>query len=343
MDQAYIEAHRAELGLPESTGESPEALRLLLAILATLAAAALAGWIGGGLYRQYAAQSLAHQVGMLETTRDPERFRRELQAILAQPAPRDDVESSFLMGTALQIAAERLPRRRFYLRAAREELRRARHLGTELPEAARYRLDIQLAGVLMELEEDRESLALMEPWLARLRAREAAGETTPAIPASELENNLAYLLAKSDDPAVRDPARALTLAFSVMDRDPKNRGEAAYLDTLAEAHYAAGDPVEALRVQRLALRAAKESPDPIYLHHFDKYQAALQHAQPDGPGETAKKAPAAGPAAKTAPHDPRDEAGDDAGDAAGDDATVGDPSPATRDAASDEAGGGGTR
>jgi Flp pilus assembly protein TadD len=70
-------------------------------------------------------------------------------------------------------------------------------------------------------------------------------------------NNLAWLLATSDDPRLRDPKRALVLAKRAVsiERMP------VYLDTLAEAYFANGYRQEAVKTMREALSKAKKNRD----------------------------------------------------------------------------------
>lgn len=74
----------------------------------------------------------------------------------------------------------------------------------------------------------------------------------------EAVNNLAWLLATSKDPGLRDPAGALELAESMRAiRSP----DALSLDTLAAAYAAVGRFDDAVRTQELALRALGASGD----------------------------------------------------------------------------------
>lgn len=70
-------------------------------------------------------------------------------------------------------------------------------------------------------------------------------------------NNLAWLLATSDDPGLRNPKGALSLAKRAvsMERIP------AHLDTLAEAYFVNGYRQEAVQTMREALSKAKEKKD----------------------------------------------------------------------------------
>lgn len=74
----------------------------------------------------------------------------------------------------------------------------------------------------------------------------------------EAVNNLAWLLATSKDPGLRDPAGALELAESMRAIRPP---DALSLDTLAAAYAAVGRFDDAVRTQELALRALGTSGD----------------------------------------------------------------------------------
>ena len=74
----------------------------------------------------------------------------------------------------------------------------------------------------------------------------------------EAVNNLAWLLATSKDPGLRDPAGALKLAESMRTIRPP---DALSLDTLAAAYAAMGRFDDAVRTQELALRALGASGD----------------------------------------------------------------------------------
>lgn len=63
-------------------------------------------------------------------------------------------------------------------------------------------------------------------------------------------NNLAYLLATSDDRTLYNPSEAVLLAQKAVDLDPKN---AIYLDTLATVYFKAGQRDKAVQTERQAL------------------------------------------------------------------------------------------
>jgi tetratricopeptide (TPR) repeat protein len=83
-------------------------------------------------------------------------------------------------------------------------------------------------------------------------------------------NNLAWILATSEEEAIRDPSRALLLA----ERAVAQKRTAVYLDTLAEAYYANGEIQEAVKVIQEAIDVAKENRQ-YYEGQLQKFQAAL--------------------------------------------------------------------
>ena len=89
----------------------------------------------------------------------------------------------------------------------------------------------------------------------------------------DVTNRLAWLLATSDDPALRDPDTAIRLAEGIVERDPDNP---FVLDTLAASYAAAKRYPEAIRTQGLALKrlaAAGEDRGRDHAHaHVQAYQ-----------------------------------------------------------------------
>src|SRR5208282_3396714 len=69
-------------------------------------------------------------------------------------------------------------------------------------------------------------------------------------------NNLAFLLATSSDPKIRDPKEAVTIAQKVVEM---GADEPAYLDTLATAYFEAGRPDLAAETERRALKLKPDS------------------------------------------------------------------------------------
>jgi membrane associated rhomboid family serine protease/Flp pilus assembly protein TadD len=87
---------------------------------------------------------------------------------------------------------------------------------------------------------------------------------------AEAHNNLAWLLATSEDPKFRDPRAALEHARRAVELTQWK--EAGFVDTLAEAHYANGNFQEAVRTQ---VKALKLDPDNRELQeHMARYRKA---------------------------------------------------------------------
>lgn len=116
---------------------------------------------------------------------------------------------------------------------------------------------------------DRGPEAMFEMNLVYRRAVQS-GDLLPPAQRAYLLNNAAWFLVTSPHPLVRDPPEALALARVAVDltsgRDP------AYLDTLAEALFANGQPREALEVE---MRAQALAPDAPYIApQIEKFRRA---------------------------------------------------------------------
>src|SRR5207245_2062166 len=97
--------------------------------------------------------------------------------------------------------------------------------------------------------------------------RKAADQgDTPAM------NNLAFLLATSTDPKIRNPKEAVLVAERAVEAQP---GNASYLDTLATAYFEADQPDKAAETERRALTLKPENPS--YKKALEKYDAATRH------------------------------------------------------------------
>lgn len=81
-------------------------------------------------------------------------------------------------------------------------------------------------------------------------------ETATAAGDSTARNNLAWILATSEDPAIRDGQRALELIRPLA----ASEGGWQHFDTLAAAYAAAADLDGAVRAQSLAIREARRAP-----------------------------------------------------------------------------------
>jgi len=82
-------------------------------------------------------------------------------------------------------------------------------------------------------------------------------------------NNLAFLLATSTDPGIRNAKEAVTLAQKAVEIEGDNT---AFLDTLATAYFAAEQPDKAAEAERRALELKPDSTS--YKQALKKYEAA---------------------------------------------------------------------
>lgn len=97
-----------------------------------------------------------------------------------------------------------------------------------------------------------EALDRLGRWDAAVAAYDEALRRDPGL--SGVANNLAWILAVSPDPALRDPPRAIRLAESAVAGNP---GDPARLDTLAAAYAAAGRFDDAIRTGKRAVELAE--------------------------------------------------------------------------------------
>jgi len=107
------------------------------------------------------------------------------------------------------------------------------------PESSEARFG--LATALTQIERFTEAVPLLETLLREF-------PDNPAV-----LNNLAWVLAKSDDPGLRDPPRALRLARNAVLAGPADFN---IWNTLAEAYLANQQPARALRAVRVAIGLA---------------------------------------------------------------------------------------
>jgi TPR repeat protein len=96
--------------------------------------------------------------------------------------------------------------------------------------------------------------------------RKAADQGDPSA-----MNNLAYLLATTTDPKVRNPKEAVAVGQKAVEAEPENP---AYLDTLATTYFEDGQPDKAAETERRAL--ALKPDDSSYKKALEKYEAASQ-------------------------------------------------------------------
>jgi Zn-dependent protease with chaperone function len=98
-----------------------------------------------------------------------------------------------------------------------------------------------------------------------VQAYETALQLAPDTP--QVLNNLAWLYATCEDPAFRNPPRALALAQHAATLEP----EAYVLDTLAESYFANGDRAAALTAARQALAKATDRRD-YYRQQLERFE-----------------------------------------------------------------------
>ena len=126
------------------------------------------------------------------------------------------------------------------------------------------RLQMQLGALLCEQGQERRGIARLEGALA----------LAPRDP--EVLNGLAWFLATAQDPALRDPARAVRLAREAVALAPLPH----IWDTLAEAYFAAGDPLRAVAAARAALAARPRQKRAYYQAQLERFAKALAEQRP---------------------------------------------------------------
>jgi tetratricopeptide (TPR) repeat protein len=98
---------------------------------------------------------------------------------------------------------------------------------------------------------------------------------------SGAHNEIAWLMATSKHADIRDPKTAIEHANIAIELEP----HAWYIDTLAEAYYAAGRYDTAMAVIREAI-AKKPGDLEYYIEQYDKFQAAKTAASPEADAPT---------------------------------------------------------
>jgi tetratricopeptide (TPR) repeat protein len=168
-----------------------------------------------------------------------------------------------------------------YLKVAR-----IHELGRDL-EAA---LEVLTQGIEDNPESPRlwSQVGLVE--LGRSREREALAAWRRAIQLDKRQalalNNCAYLLVTAKDPSLHDVEEALRLVRRAVALEPKNT---AYLDTLAEVHFARGDTRSA---QRAIAEALRLEPGDAWLQSQSR---RFEDAGSSRPGRGARAAPLPSP------------------------------------------------
>ncbi|MFG0329060.1 MAG: tetratricopeptide repeat protein [Phycisphaerales bacterium] len=133
---------------------------------------------------------------------------------------------------------------------------------------------IRLIGILRRLELHAEADELSREHIRIIRAAALATDADP-----ELLNAAAWELATFEMEGLRDPAASVEFATRAC--EATGRRNAYYLDTLAVATAATGDPARALEIQREALALVTDE-DPNrgeMLEHLEQFERAV--AEPD--------------------------------------------------------------
>src|SRR6266700_841563 len=91
---------------------------------------------------------------------------------------------------------------------------------------------------------------------------------------ADILNNVAWTLATSSEPGVRNPSAALDYALRAVKAE-KNKPRPHILDTLAEAYYVNGQYENAVKTEKQAMASAPEADKNDYLTRLEKYQLAL--------------------------------------------------------------------
>ncbi len=271
-----IEKYRAELGLPPVAWRVPEPLKLLVGSMLVVLLATGAGRGSRLLYDGYRLDKLQHAIVAARAETDPDRFRAEVERIRAGELVWPDPRVHLMLGSLYRIAAERLPQRRAYLEEGLAQVRLA--LAEDaLAEPLARELRLMRCDFLVELGrpgEARRDLPVFDDLIEDVRTHERFVEPYQEIRLTELENNLAYMLASLADATAAEKARALRLAKRMIMRRPENSRTPHLLDTLAHCYHVNGRYEQALRVQREALARADGAGLDVYLEHYRAYARA---------------------------------------------------------------------
>ncbi|MHC4885589.1 MAG: hypothetical protein ACYTGH_10940 [Planctomycetota bacterium] len=271
-----------------SPGRLGQIGRSLGLVLATLIGLGILGWIGGRIMRQIRISALTQELQELPPSkRRPATFIQKLKRI-RELAPHDPRIRQMLAISHMRAAMVSDPSSG-HREAALREMRNARSLaeqersGTRLEEAED---PIEVKGILLNeamLFDEFGLHAQAKANLEHLLVQEQTGQLVVQqqkknLPFNaQLYNNLAYLLARSPDDTVRDPARAMALITRCIKLTPEASRTPSFLDTLAVCHHAKGNRAQALQVQRRILTMVDEEELFTYIDHYQRF---LQSAPP---------------------------------------------------------------
>lgn len=271
-----IESDRTRYGLTPPRSPFRNGIRILLASAVVVGGTALAGTLGGDLFKWHLLRKASRQLEAVPSMTDPASARSILEDVAAGLAGNTSLEAILLLaGIDLQLA-ELLPEQQMHLLRAAHRLDALRHAHSleDHPPLIRMRTELLDSMIRFELGEEVAGKVALERAWAAFRAMEGLyPEDGMESLRSVLENSEAYLLVKSTDPDLRNPVRARKLAERMIARQ-RNTENGAFLDTVAKTLYATGEPEQALLVQREALRRAQARDLWILLQHYDIFRAA---------------------------------------------------------------------
>jgi hypothetical protein len=262
----------------------PRFLVLAAVALAILCAAGLAGAGIGAAYRQWRAQAFFRAAEDFRWNDDAAACEQTLGMLQTQRAALGRHPAArAVMARVYLHAASLLPAPRPCYEAALAEIEEALRLTDPRFHATYpgFAFEARSSKIAALQELGRDAAALAEIRILEKAISDLPEALRPAVQVN-CENALAYLLASAAAPSVRNPAEALTLAKRMIQapvllpdgRMPSN--SAALLDTLAEAHHAAGQSARAVEIQRSALALADGQDLEIYLRHDDADRAGAE-------------------------------------------------------------------
>ncbi len=264
---------REECGLPPVNPQPLRAGGFLMRVFVLVTLLVAAGWLAGAAavrYREAWSDSLPGLVSMAEPDEMElllARGRLYATALVDSQRVRDNLV------VALTIAAEKAPRRMGYYGNIAQLAALPR--GRENDPQRDFAADLTASGVFAELNRYDQVFACLARADKALE-RYPEGETKRSHRLL-LVNAQAYYLATAPLRSGGNPEKALHLSqLLISSRDPVyGSGHAsdqpAFLDTLAFAWYAAGDPEKAVETQRLALGLSPTAGLDVYVEHFDTF------------------------------------------------------------------------
>ncbi|MBN1256969.1 MAG: hypothetical protein JXA52_04620 [Planctomycetes bacterium] len=137
-----------------------------------------------------------------------------------------------------------------------------------------FKLRYQQANILAQVGRDRVAAELYSE-LVKISKDEKT------YLRANLLNSLAWLLATTADPKVRDLDTAQELSIKCIKLLPEASRNAAFLDTLAMTYYLKGDSKQAVKVQKEALARAPGSELYLLLQNYDLFKSSAVFNNPN--------------------------------------------------------------